>query len=53
MIFRAALLGRVLRQPNIKEVISFRPLGLIVLETDAENWVAVTLFRANNSVLIR
>jgi hypothetical protein len=37
MEFRAALLCRVLRQPDIKEVISFRPLRLIVPETDAEN----------------
>jgi hypothetical protein len=38
MIFRAALLRPFLRQPDIKRVISIRPLRLIVPETDAKNF---------------
>ena len=54
MVFRAALLRRFLRQLDIKGVISFRPLGLIVRERMPRIWqVAATLFRENNSVLIR
>jgi hypothetical protein len=37
MIFRAALLRQFLRQLDIKGVISFRRLRLIVPETNAEN----------------
>jgi hypothetical protein len=37
MIFRAALLRPFLRQLDIKGVITFCPLRLIVPETNAEN----------------
>jgi hypothetical protein len=44
----------MIRQLKIKGVISFRPLRLIVPETDAENLAArSTLFQENNGILIR